>query len=318
MNKIIVYIESIDENITKSSLEVLGTALDLSIELGRSVEAYVFGNNFRLNENLHLESLEKVTHFKSGSKYLDNSTIAQIIQENTADTNTYYFFPNSSYGKDIAASLSAKLNIGIIADCVSITSEDGNVIVTRPIYAGKVLNKIFISEPKILTLRANNFSPSYKSGDAHELIEKNIDSIDSNFDFIELIKDSAKLDVKEAEIIVSGGRGLKDPVNFKLIEELAEELNAAVGASRAVVDAGWRPHEEQIGQTGKTVSPTLYIAVGISGAIQHLAGMNTSKYIVAINKDKDAPIFKVADYGIIGDAMEVLPKLITELKTLKS
>jgi electron transfer flavoprotein alpha subunit len=194
-------------------------------------------------------------------------------------------------------------------------------VAVRPRYAGKVFaRERFDAEPAVLSVRANVFTPveSPKAGSVHDL-----DVSMQGADFGAVVKEirasaGAKLDVAEAPIVVSGGRGLREPENFRMLEELADALGgAAVGASRAVVDAGWRPHAEQVGQTGKTVAPTLYFAIGISGAIQHLAGMRTSKYIVAINKDPEAPIFKVADYGIVGDLFEVVPRLTEEVRRLR-
>lgn len=198
-----------------------------------------------------------------------------------------------------------------------ISSEE--LVCRRPIYAGKAMLDVkFLSDKKVLTLRPNVFKAEKLSGTSAEIILKEVTSPDLTTRVTEIKKSEGKLDVAEADIIVSGGRGVKGPENFHLIEELADTLGAAVGASRAVVDAGWRSHGEQVGQTGKTVSPSLYIACGISGAIQHLAGMSSSKYIVAINKDKDAPIFSVADYGIAGDLFEVLPKLTEEIKKMRT
>jgi electron transfer flavoprotein alpha subunit len=193
------------------------------------------------------------------------------------------------------------------------------MVVTRPVYAGKAILKAKVaSQPAVLSLRPNVFTPVErpKAGTPETVAV----AVPAGRVTVREIKaaPAGTLDVAEAQIIISGGRGLKEPANFKVLEELAQAFGgrAAVGASRAVVDAGWRAHADQVGQTGKTVSPTLYIAVGISGAIQHLAGMRTSKVIVAINKDKDAPIFKVADYGVVGDLFEVVPKLTEEIKKL--
>ncbi len=204
-------------------------------------------------------------------------------------------------------------------DCIKLDIENGEVIATRPIYAGKALLDVKLkSDIKIFTIRPNVFKAEQSSPDMEANIEiKEIVDADLKTKVVEFKKSDGNIDVAEADIIVSGGRGLKNPESFKLVEDLAEAFGAAVGASRAVVDAGWRPHREQVGQTGKTVSPSLYVACGISGAIQHLAGMSTSKYIVAINKDKDAPIFTVADYGIAGDVFEILPKLTEEIIKLK-
>jgi electron transfer flavoprotein alpha subunit len=174
------------------------------------------------------------------------------------------------------------------------------------------------STVKVFTLRPNVFPAGTSTGSSStvEVVDIPLDESDFASLVTETTQASGKIDVAEADIIVSGGRGMKGPENFKMIEDLAGVLGGAVGASRAVVDAGWRPHNEQVGQTGKTVSPSLYIAVAISGAIQHIAGMSSSKYIVAINKDKDAPIFQIADYGIVADAFDIVPALTLETKKL--
>jgi electron transfer flavoprotein alpha subunit len=234
---------------------------------------------------------------------------------------TAVVFAASATGKDLAPRVAARLGVGLAADCTEIASDggDGTIVATRPVYAGKALLKVKVAtKPAVLSLRPNVFTPVErpKAGVA-ETVAVNVAAGRLVVREIKAAEAGA-LDVAEAQIVVSGGRGLKEPANFKVLEELARAFGgqAAVGASRAVVDAGWRAHADQVGQTGKTVSPTLYVAVGISGAIQHLAGMRTSKVIVAINKDKDAPIFKVADYGVVGDLFEVVPRLTEEIKKL--
>jgi electron transfer flavoprotein alpha subunit len=228
-------------------------------------------------------------------------------------------FSASATGKDLAPRVAAKLGVPVTADLTDLAADGGVLTVTRPVYAGKALLKVRVtSKPAVLSLRPNVFTPVErpKAGTSETV------SVDVPVGRVTVREIKAApagtLDVAEAQIIISGGRGLKEPANFKVLEELAHAFGgrAAVGASRAVVDAGWRPHADQVGQTGKTVSPSLYFAVGISGAIQHLAGMRTSKVIVAINKDKDAPIFKVADYGVVGDLFEIVPKLTEEIRKL--
>jgi electron transfer flavoprotein alpha subunit len=203
-------------------------------------------------------------------------------------------------------------------DCVKLDTSSSKLTATRPVYAGKALVDVkFNSGKKVITIRPNVFKAQPSENSSVDVTTNEVSSPNLKTRVVEFKKSEGKLDVAEADIIVSGGRGLKGPEHFNLIEELADSLGAAVGASRAVVDAGWRPHGEQVGQTGKTVSPSLYVACGISGAIQHLAGMSSSKYIVAINKDKDAPIFNIADYGIAGDVFEILPVLTEEIKKVK-
>jgi electron transfer flavoprotein alpha subunit len=245
---------------------------------------------------------------------------AQAIAER-AKTGGYkaVVFAAGAQGKDLAPRVAAKLGVPLAADVTDVAVEGGTVVATRPVYAGKAMLKVKLTAaPAVVSLRPNVFTPVArpKAGAAETVAV----AIPAGRVVVKEIKAAAagSLDVAEAAIVISGGRGLKEPANFKILEELAQAFGgrAAVGASRAVVDAGWRSHADQVGQTGKTVSPTLYIAVGISGAIQHLAGMRTSKVIVAINKDKDAPIFKVADYGVVGDLFEVIPALTAAIKQL--
>jgi electron transfer flavoprotein alpha subunit len=230
-------------------------------------------------------------------------------------------FAASATGKDLAPRVAAKLGVGVAADITDLAAEGDAFVVTRPVYAGKALLKVRLTaQPAVLSLRPNVFTPVERPrAGAAEMVAVNVPPGGGRVIVREIkAAPAGTLDVAEAQVIISGGRGLKEPANFKVLEELARAFGgkAAVGASRAVVDAGWRAHADQVGQTGKTVSPTLYIAVGISGAIQHLAGMRTSKVIVAINKDKDAPIFKVADYGVVGDLFEIVPKLTDAIRKL--
>ena len=228
-------------------------------------------------------------------------------------------FPASAMGRDLAPRIAALVGVGLASDCSALSAAGGKLVATRPVFAGKALQKVsFPQSPAMASLRPKLFAPLEPVAGKAATVEPLAFTWDANAPRAKVTGVAAakggKADVTEAEIVVSGGRGVKGPEHFALIEQLADALGASVGASRAVVDAGWRPHGEQVGQTGKVVSPKLYVAVGISGAIQHLAGMSSSKCIVAINKDPDAPIFKVADYGIVGDLFEVVPALTSALK----
>ena len=228
------------------------------------------------------------------------------------------FFAASAQGRDLAPRVAGRLRVALASDVTGFELKDDVVVVRHPAYTGKVIATLRLtSRPALLSLRPGFVTPVEQPRTARaESLEPGMDPNQSRVTVAEVAQRGAtKLDLGEASIIVSGGRGLRAAENFKLVEELAAAIgNAAVGATRAVTDDGWRPPTDQIGQTGRLVSPDLYIAVGISGAIQHLAGMRTAKTIVAINKDKDAPIFKVADYGIVGDLFEILPRLTAEVK----
>jgi electron transfer flavoprotein alpha subunit len=222
-------------------------------------------------------------------------------------------FATSAQGRDLAPRVAARLGVGIVTDVTGVDLSGDTLTVRHPMNIGKIIATVSLEgSPAIVSLRPNTFSPveNAKAGRTENVAPVG-DPAASKVVVKEVISGArGKLDLAEAPVIVAGGRGLKTAENFKLVEDLADAFgNAAVGATRAVTDDGWRPHSDQIGQTGRLVSPDLYVAVGISGAVQHLAGMRTSRTIVAINKDKEAPIFKVADYGIVGDVFEVVPAL---------
>ncbi|MBS4036224.1 MAG: electron transfer flavoprotein subunit alpha/FixB family protein [Ignavibacterium sp.] len=321
-NKVLVVLEQREKIIKKAGFEALTLGSELAKQFNTEVEAVIAGGDISNLQDTGGYGISKVTHLKcsefenySPSGY--SESISNYAKEISAE---FVLLPNTALGKDLAPRLAVKLNAGCIMDSIDYEVKDGEVILTRPVYAGKALIKVkFKTQIKVFTIRPNVFKAiKNDSSSTSDISVKEVTSPNLKTRVTSFKKSEGKLDVAEADIIVSGGRGLKGPENFHLIEELADSLGAAVGASRAVVDAGWRPHREQVGQTGKTVSPSLYIACGISGAIQHLAGMSTSKFIVAINKDKDAPIFNAADYGIAGDVFEIVPKLTEEIKKLKS
>ena len=321
-NKILAILEQREGKLKRSAFEVVSEAAKIAKEINLDAEAVVIGNDVENIAEISKYGIGNIVHFKNENLVNYSSTAYRdIISDYVKDSGAVLLlFADTALGKDLAPRVAVKINAGCIVDCIKLDTSTGEIIATRPVYAGKALVDVRLkSEKKVITIRPNIFKAQPSAdGIQPDISIKEINSPNLKTKVIEFKKSEGKLDVAEADIIVSGGRGLKGPENFHLVEELADALGAAVGASRAAVDAGWRPHREQVGQTGKTVSPSLYIACGISGAIQHLAGMSSSKYIVAINKDKDAPIFSVADYGIAGDVFEVLPELTEEIIKLKS
>jgi electron transfer flavoprotein alpha subunit len=324
MSKILAFIESRDNKIKNAGFETASAAVKYAGELGCEAEILLIGNAVSpIVAELGQYGVKKalICEDERLGKY-STTAYAKILAEACRQSGSdIIFLSATAMGKDLAPRSAAKLEAGLAVDCTDLRIENGEIIATRPVYAGKAFVEVKITSPvKMFSLRPNVFKAVKKENVTTETEKLKINLTDEDFAarVKEVTVSNEKIDVAEANIIVSGGRGLKGPENYHLIEELAKVLGAGVGSSRAVVDAGWRPHGEQVGQTGKTVAPTLYIACGISGAIQHLAGMSSSKCIVAINKDKDAPIFQIADYGIVGDVFEIIPALTEEFKKVLS
>ncbi|MFC1581222.1 electron transfer flavoprotein subunit alpha/FixB family protein [Thermodesulfobacteriota bacterium] len=315
--------EQRDGEIRKVSYEVVSEGRRLADAMGQEVTALLLGSNVK-------DKASTLAHYGADKvlvaddpqleTYTTDAYVAVIADLVKANDPALLILGASVQGKDLAARLSARLGVGMAQDCTVLSVEDGNLVAERPIYAGKAYAKVTFGEnrPHMATARPNvmamNEPDTSKAG---EIVDAPValDAGELKTKVAEVLRDeSGKVDLTEADKIVSGGRGMKGPENYQILEDLADAIGASVGASRSAVDAGWRPHADQVGQTGKVVSPNLYIACGISGAIQHLAGMSTSKVIVAINKDPDAPIFQKADYGVVDDLFTVVPALTEEIK----
>jgi electron transfer flavoprotein alpha subunit len=317
MSNILVFCEAKGSKLKPVSREIVSAAKKLgevhAVTFGEVSDAASLGA-FGASKVIQITNPELAHYSTEGYA----QAAAEIIK---AENPVAVIFAATARGRDLAPRVAARVGRPLLQDCIELKIEGTELQVRRPIYAGKVLMWCKVKGGfAVISLRPKAFLAEEKSGTAQ--VESRTVSLDASKIRAKVIEEKmaagAALDVSEADVVVSGGRGLKGPEGFRIIEELAKSLGAAVGASRAVVDAGWRPHSEQVGQTGKVVSPSLYVAVGISGAVQHLAGMTTSRTIVAINKDADAPIFKVATYGIVGDAFEVVPELTKEIRKAKS
>lgn len=326
MGNVLIFAEHQDGKLKKTSLELASKAAELAGKIGGQAEAVLIGNGVdALANELAPYGIKKVTILQSPKLDKYNTigyvnVLAALVKELNPDI---LLATASPAGKDFFPRLAARLDTGLAADAVDLKIDsDGKLLATHPIYSGKALVDIKIpnSKPQMALIRPNSFGVAApQAGASAEVLKKDVDPGDMKSEMKELVKAASdKADLTEAEIIVSGGRAMKEAANFKILQDLADVLGATVGASRAAVDSGYAPHDMQVGQTGKVVNPKLYLAFGISGAIQHLAGMRTSKVIVAVNKDPEAPIFQKADYGIVGDLFEIVPLLTTEFKRVIS
>lgn len=327
MANVLAFAEQRDGQIGSAAREATGVAATLAESLGGDAHALVVGGpGLSASAATLAESGAasiRVAEHEALSEYNPEGYLGVVVDAITNGGYAAVVFPATTLGKDLAPRVAARLDVPLASDVTGVEVAGGKVVATRPVFSGKAFATLEVdATPAIISIRPNVFQVAARNGGgAVETFTPDVDPAGWRVRVIERKgATEGQLDVSEASIIVSGGRGMKDPSNWNLLEQLRDAIgsNVALGASRAVVDAGWRPHGEQVGQTGKTVAPKLYIAVGISGAIQHLAGMRTAKTIVAINRDADAPIFGVADYGIVGDLFDVVPRLTQEVTALKA
>ena len=316
---VLIFIDTADGHVKKASLEAMSYGAKVAEQLGTTAEGVVLGT---VTEDLtalgkygvkkiHQVSNDALNHFDA---QVDTNVIAQVAEKTGAKV---IVFSNNVDGKAIAPRLSARLKAGLVSGAVALPDISNGFTVKKNVFSGKAFANITINtEVKIISLSTNAYKVVAAEGIA-EVVAFNATVSPGKIKVTNLTKASGEVPLTEAEIVVSAGRGMKGPENWGMIEELARALHAATACSRPVADAHWRPHNEHVGQTGIAIAPNLYIAIGISGAIQHLAGVNRSKVIVVINKDPEATFFKAADYGIVGDAFEIVPKFTAAVKKMK-
>jgi electron transfer flavoprotein alpha subunit len=320
---VLVYTEHWDGSFKKLSFELVSYAGSIAREAGTDTVAVTIGevsdDQLELLGKYGADKVIKARHALLGG--LDNRAYTRVlVQVAEAEDAGIIVLAHNNSGKALAPRLAVRLGAGIASGVSSLPASLDPFIVKKKVYSGKAFAGVKITtEKKVLTLSQNSFGITESPKEVHlEDFTPQLDAAAVTTEINHVEKQTGRIILTDAEIVVSGGRGMKSPDNWGPLEELAETLEAALACSRPVSDEGWRPHEEHTGQTGKIIAPNLYLAFGISGAIQHLAGVSSSKYIVAVNTDKDAPIFEAADYGIVGDAHKVLPELIKEIKSAKN
>ena len=316
---VLILIDHADGQIKKSSYEALSYGADTAKLLGTSAEGLLLGT---VTDNLAALGKYGITKVHQVNNELLNHLDVQlyasaIAEAATAASATVLVFSHNQTGKAVAPAVAARLKAGLVTGAVGLPDISDGFVVKKTVFSGKAFAHVkVLSTIKIISLNPNSYTIRNGEGIA-EVNQLSIPVAAPSINITAVHKVSGEVPLTEADIVVSGGRGLKGPENWGLVENLAHVLHAATACSRPVADADWRPHHEHVGQTGVQIAPNLYIAIGISGAIQHLAGVNRSKVIVVINKDPEAPFFKAADYGIVGDAFEVVPKLTEEIKKLQ-
>jgi electron transfer flavoprotein alpha subunit len=316
---VLIFIEHTEGQIKKASLEALTYGAKLAEQTGDVAEGLVLGTPTDALPDLGKYGVKKIYQVQNDILHqFDAQVYTKVITQVAEETGAkVVIFSNNPAGKSLAPRIAVRLKAGLVSGATALPDTSNGFVVRKNVFSGKAFANVSVhSDRKVIALNVNAFTVEEKEGTA-EVVQLNVPVEASKLKVLDTTKTSGSIALTEAETVVSAGRGLKGPENWKMVEELAGLLGAGLACSRPVADAHWRPHNEHVGQTGIAIAPNLYIAIGISGAIQHLAGVNRSKVIVVVNKDPEAPFFKAADYGIVGDAFEIVPKMIEAVKKVK-